>query len=94
VPTNLSRNFDVPENRDEIVKVLPGQEGHRRVAIVRRSDGFFELRPEKWYQNEWEGQVIAQGWAPTVGRSGVFETAYLAEMAAYFDYPWLRSRLH
>ena len=79
----------MPDNRGNIVKVLQGQDATRRVAIVRRPDGYYALRPERWYQTIWEGKIVTEGWAPTDARSGIFETADLAEKEAVFDFPWL-----
>jgi hypothetical protein len=78
----------MPDNRGDAVKVLPGQDPLTRVVIVKRSDGHYAIRPEKW-QNFLEG-VIAPRWVPTSQASGIFENIELAERQAYMDFPWIR----
>jgi hypothetical protein len=79
----------MPDNRGEVVKVLPGRDASTRVAIVRRTDGYYEIRPERWYENVFEGEVIWAGWVPVFYRSGVFASVALAETEAYSD-SWAR----
>ena len=61
-----------------------------RVLIVRRVDGYYEIRPERWYRNEWEGTVVAEGWKPMERQSGIFATPFLAEGEARATFDWLQ----
>jgi hypothetical protein len=44
-------------------KTLDSTDGKRRVLLVRRSDGYFGLVEQYWYQNIYEGKLVAEGWA-------------------------------
>jgi hypothetical protein len=80
----------MPDNQGDIAKMLPGKDASTRVAIVRRSDGHNEIRPERWYENVFEDEVIWAGWTPVLSyRSGIFASVALAEAEAYAD-PWVR----
>jgi hypothetical protein len=80
-----------PTNADQTVKVLQGGDALRRVRIVERSDGVYVLRPEEWYQNEFEGEivVVAEGWKPIYRDFGLFGSADLAESEAIASFDWL-----
>ncbi len=76
----------MPDNHDDVVKMLSGRDAATRVAIVRRPDGHYQIRPERWYENVVEGEVVWAGWIPvSYYRSGVFASAALAENEAYAD---------
>ena len=51
----------MPDNLGDAVKVLHGRDPSVRVLIVKRSDAHYAIRPERWYRNELDGTVIAQG---------------------------------
>ncbi|MQB09280.1 hypothetical protein FCH38_00950 [Agrobacterium tumefaciens] len=78
-----------PSNADQIVKVLQGGDALRRVRIVERSYGVYVLRPEEWYQNVFEGEIVAEGWKPIHGDFGLFGSADLAESEAIASFDWL-----
>jgi hypothetical protein len=80
----------MPDNRGDVVKVLPGQDPLTRVVIVKRSDGHYAIRPEKWQKRVFLEGVIAPRWVPRSQVSGIFESVELAERQAYIDYPWIR----
>ena len=76
----------MPDSHDDVVKMLPGRDAATRVAIVRRPDGHYQIRPERWYENVFEDEVVWAGWIPvSYYRSGVFASAALAENEAYVD---------
>ncbi|WP_246715928.1 hypothetical protein [Rhizobium leguminosarum] len=78
-----------PDNAEETVKVLEANDGLRRVRIVRRSDAVFVVRAEEWYQNIFEGEIIAEGWKPIYEKFGLFGTVDLAEREALVSFEWL-----
>ena len=80
----------MPDNRGEVVKALPGRDTSTRVAIVRRSDGHYAIRPERWRESVYREEVIWAGWVPTNYGSGIFASVDLAQKQAYADYPWAR----
>jgi hypothetical protein len=46
----------------EIVSRATGKPQQRR-GILQRDDGYFSFVEEYSYTSEWEGEIIAQGWA-------------------------------
>lgn len=78
-----------PDNAEETVKVLEANDGLMRVRIVQRSDAVFVVRAEEWYQNVFEGKIIAEGWKPIYEAFGLFGTADLAEREALISFEWL-----
>jgi hypothetical protein len=81
----------MPDNLGDAVKVLHGRDPSMRVLIVKRSDARYAIRPERWYRNELDGAVIAQGWKPIEMQSGLFATPDLAEREAMVTFDWLES---
>ena len=80
----------MPDNRGDIVKVLPGTDPNkRRVAIVKRPDGYFAIRPEKWRVPD-ATFGIASSWVTINPRSGIFASVELAEKEAFAVYHWLK----
>lgn len=57
-----------------------GKPKQRRVAILQRDDGYFTFAEEYYYKSEFEGEIIAEGWAQ-LPDEGIFETIELAEKA-------------
>jgi hypothetical protein len=47
----------------DLVSRATGKPQQRRVAILQRDDGHFSFAEEYSYTTEWEGEIIAQGWA-------------------------------
>ncbi|TBZ80513.1 hypothetical protein E0H53_29220 [Rhizobium leguminosarum bv. viciae] len=80
-----------PTNADKAVKVLQDGDGLRRVWIVERSDAVYVLRPEEWYRDVFEGEIVAEGWKPIYGNFGLFGSADLAESEAMASFDWLLS---
>jgi len=40
-----------------------GKPQERRIAILQRDDGYFAFAEEYSYKSEFEGEIIAEGWA-------------------------------
>ena len=49
----------------------------RRLVVLQRNDGFFSFAEEYYFQSEYEGEVIAEGWA-RLPPEGIFETIDIA----------------
>ena len=82
----------MPDNRGEIVKILPAADPKKRIAIVERPDGHYAIRPERLTTARWFPElVVSSKWVPMDLRSGIFATRELAENEAYASYPWIRS---
>ena len=69
----------------KVVKVLEaielvsgGKPQQRRVAILQRDDGHFSFAEEYFYTSEYDGEIIAQGWA-RLPPEGIFGSAEIAE---------------
>ncbi len=71
-------------------KILLSADGKRRVVIRQRSDGNFGWAEEYWFENFYEGELIAKGWAYRFTEKSVFETLAIAEREAKARFPWLR----
>jgi hypothetical protein len=83
----------VPDNHGEAIKILISDDPLKRVAIVRRSDGYYAIRPERWEEEvNWRDGSFMGGWLPIERESGVFESVSLAEKQAFADYRWLSER--
>ncbi len=81
--------ISAPTNADRTVKVLQGGDSLRRVRIAERSDSVYVLRPEEWYQNLSEREIVAEGWKPIYGDFGLFGSADLGESEAIASFDWL-----
>ncbi|MBD9494434.1 MULTISPECIES: hypothetical protein [unclassified Ensifer] len=79
-----------PTTVDKAVKLLQGVDSLRRVWIVQRDDGVYVLKPEEWYQNVIDGELVAEGWKPIYGEYGLFGGADLAERDALVRFAWLK----
>ena len=62
----------------ELVSRATGKPQQRRVAILQRDDGHFSFAEEYFYTSEYDGEIIAQGWA-RLPPEGIFGTAEIAE---------------
>lgn len=51
----------------------------RRIVVLRRDDGNYTFAEQYHYTNEFEGDIIAEGWQ-TLPASGVHATAEIAEV--------------
>ena len=81
----------MPDNIGEVVSVLPSADPKRRVAIVRRSDGLFAVRPERFHTARWFPElVVSSRWIPINRTSGIYASAEIAEKEAYTLFPWIR----
>jgi len=80
----------MPDNIGETIKVLQGSDTSIRALIIKRADGWYAIRPERWYPNEWAGALVAEGWKPTERQSGLFATPDLAEREARAMFDWLQ----
>jgi hypothetical protein len=80
----------MPDNRGDIVKVLPSTDPNTRVVIVKRPDGYFAIRPEQWRARVHDANLgIAARWMPLNRVSGIFASVELAEKEALVEYPWI-----
>jgi hypothetical protein len=58
----------VPDNHGEAIKILTSDDPARRVAIVRRPDGYYAIRPERWEEEvNWHEGSFTGGWLPIGG---------------------------
>ena len=80
----------MPDNIGDTVKVLLGGDPTMRVVIVKRIDGHYAIRPERWYRNELDGVLVVEGWKPIERQSGLFATPDLAEREAAALFDWLQ----
>jgi hypothetical protein len=62
----------------------------RRLVVLQRKDGFFSFAEEYYYRSEYEGEVVAKGWA-RLPPEGIFETT---EIAAAEARPTAMSSIH
>ena len=71
-------------------KILHSADEKRRVLIIRRPDGQFGLVEQHWYENFYEGKLVAKGWANLDRPASIFETLAIAEREARASFPWLK----
>jgi hypothetical protein len=76
--------------RTEPSKILYSADGKRRVVIERRSDGSFGCAEGYWFENFYEGDLVAKGWAHMPTDKSVFESLDIAEREAKARFAWLR----
>lgn len=50
----------------------------RRIVVLQRDDGHFAFAEEYYYVNEYEGEIVAEGWAQHPSE-GLYATAEIAE---------------
>ena len=62
----------------EPVEVTGALHPRRRIVILERDDSHFSFAEEYYYVSEYEGEVMARGWA-RLPANGVYETADTAE---------------
>ena len=72
-----------------VAKIFTRADGTRRVLLIRREDGNFGLVEQYWYQNAYEGQLVAKGWASLPSPPSIFETQEIAEREAKTLFPWI-----
>jgi hypothetical protein len=63
----------------EVISALTGKPQQRRVVILQRDDGYFTVAQEYFYTSEYEGKIIAQGWARLGSSQSIFASAEMAE---------------
>jgi hypothetical protein len=80
---------DMDVSSIQIAKVLEGADRKRRVMIIERRDGAFELVVQKWRQTLCQGQSIAEGWASLPAHKSIYETVEIAEREARKQFQWL-----
>ena len=73
----------------QVAKVLEGADRKRRVLIIERRDGAFELVAQKWRQTLYQGQSVAEGWASLPAHKSIYETVEIAEREARKQFRWL-----
>jgi hypothetical protein len=76
----------MPDNQGIPAKIIRGRENSIRIAIVKRPDGYYAVRPERWHKRVFNQGTIAADWVPINRQSGIFETIELAEKQARIDY--------
>jgi hypothetical protein len=73
----------------KVKKTLNSTDGRRRILLFQRTDGYFGLEEQYWYEDYDEGKLIAEGWASPHAPSSIFETLAIAEREAKAQYHWL-----
>jgi len=53
----------------------------RRMVILQRTDRYFSFAQQYYYRSEYEGKVVAEGWA-NLHLEGIFESLSPAEVEA------------
>ncbi len=76
-----------------IEKIFDKADGKRRVLLVRRPDGNFGLVEEYWYENIFDGKLVAKGWDSLGLSKSIYETAETAEREARVHFHWLSDQL-
>ena len=61
-----------------VAKILESRDQRRRVLIVARRDGAFELVVQKWLRNVYQGRLIFEGWVSLPAHASIFESAEIA----------------
>jgi hypothetical protein len=63
--------YDKRKRPCRAIKILTGDDPRKRMAIVRRTDGYYAIRPERWDEEAvWHEGSITGGWLPTEWESG------------------------
>jgi hypothetical protein len=62
----------------EVVEVPTAVHPRRRVVVLRRDDGNYTFTEQYFFVSEYEGKIVAQGWA-TLGPHGIYASAAIAE---------------
>ena len=74
--------------------ILTGDDPRNRMAIVRRTDGYYAIRLERWDEEAvWHEGSITGGWLPSEWECGIFGGVTLAEKQAYADYRGLEHQM-
>jgi hypothetical protein len=73
----------------KVEKIFEKGDGKRRVLLVRRPGGNFGLVEEYWYENIFDGKLIAKGWASLGLSKTIYETREIAEREASEHFHWL-----
>lgn len=75
----------------DVISAVTEKSQQRRVAILQRDDGYFTFAEEYFYTSEYEGEIIAQGWA-RLPSNGIFASAEMAEADGRLFLQRLRTR--
>jgi hypothetical protein len=62
----------------DTVEVSNGIHPRRRIVVLQRDDGDFTFAEEHYYVSQYEGEIIAEGWA-RLPPNGIHATAAIAE---------------
>ena len=62
----------------EIVEVASAIHPRRRVVVLRRDDGHFTFVEQYLFVSEYDGKIIAEGWA-TLQPNGIYASSTIAE---------------
>lgn len=73
----------------KVIKTLDSTDGRRRILLFQRPNGYFGFVEQYWYENVYEGKLVAEGWASLYTPSSVFETVEVAEREAKALYHWV-----
>ena len=76
--------MEVVRELDE-VEIASAPHPRRRMIVIRRDDGLYTFAEQYHYTNEWDGRLVAEGWA-TLRPKGVYATAETAEADARAAY--------
>jgi hypothetical protein len=57
----------------------------RRLVVLERNDGHFSFAEEYYYRTEYDGKIVAEGWA-RLPPEGIFETVEIAAAEARSRY--------
>lgn len=69
--------MQVVKELDE-VKISSAVHPRRRIVVLLRDDGNFTFAEQYHYTNEWEGEIVVEGWV-TLRPNGIYATAAIAE---------------
>jgi hypothetical protein len=61
----------------------------RRVLIIQRLDGNYSFIEQYWYENVYEGKLVAQGWADLRPHASFFQCLDTAKREVTNYFPWL-----
>ncbi|NTG51697.1 hypothetical protein G6M04_30335 [Agrobacterium rhizogenes] len=51
----------------------------RRMVILQREDGFYAFAEQYYYVSQYDGEIIAEGWA-TLPADGIYANCQMAEI--------------
>jgi hypothetical protein len=85
-----SRNAEVEMKTWKTKEVYERTDGKRRVLIIQRLDGSYSFIEQYWYENVYEGKLVARGWADLPARPTFFQCLETAKQEVTSYFPWLK----